>query len=100
MPEIELDEIAFSDLCRTKCIDKKKVYCPTQDHSSGYCCDGFIGCEKAEICSNNVSAGNKLKYWSCPNEAYCNNPFISANKNGEIETYTMDFKTSNLVVNK
>ena len=54
--------------CKNDCIDEIHYWCPSNDMSTGTCCNSFKGCSNTgSFCSWEASPDSvALPYWSCP----------------------------------
>ena len=62
--------------CLTKCVGLTgKVFCPSDDKNSGYCCSNVLNCPRASTlnyCSSDFKNSTTLQQYMCPYEStYC-----------------------------
>jgi len=109
--EIMKDSKTKSNFCKTKCIDKGKVFCPSDNYKGGICCDSKETCtpgrstdrnfyQTTAWCSdyNPPDTPDIFKWFVCPNEATCGDDgkkYIIPPLNGETITRAID-KDNNL----
>lgn len=95
-----------SNFCKTKCIDRGQVFCPTDNYEGGVCCHPGEICpagkndydprfyQAATWCSNhNEDAPDRFKYLVCPNELACGDDgrkFIEPPLDGEVITRAIE----------
>ena len=100
-----------SNLCKTECIDKGNVFCPSDNYEGGLCCSTIENCppgrstdrnfyQTSVWCSNHNPHGTPdvFKWFVCPNEASCGDngkKYIIRPLDGEVITRAID-KDNNL----
>ena len=93
------EEKSKSNLCKEKCIDEGKTFCPNTAWSGGKCCEIGEQCPRDIYCSSdNPKSPRFFKYLMCPNELACEGKQIYPTYDGVVLKRAVDEYTNKFLL--